>query len=65
MKPVVDRDLCIGCALCSDLCPEVFEIGEDGYSRVIKEDPGEDLYGCVQDAESSCPTSAIRIEESD
>ena len=63
MKPVVDQDLCIGCALCSDLCPEVFEIGDDGYAHVIDEAPDPELYGSVRDAESSCPTSAISIAE--
>jgi ferredoxin len=61
MKPCVDEDLCIGCALCEDLCPEVFQLREDGLSQVINENPGPDLYDCVRDAESSCPTEAISV----
>lgn len=61
MKPHVDEDLCIGCALCEDLCPDVFQIGDDGLSHVITQAPGPDLYDCIRDAESSCPTEAITV----
>jgi ferredoxin len=29
MKAIVDKDLCIGCGLCVDVCPEVFEMNAD------------------------------------
>ena len=63
MKPHVDEDLCIGCAACEDLCPEIFRIEDDGLSHVIMNEPPEDMYGCVRDAADACPTSAISIGE--
>lgn len=63
MKPVVDHDLCIGCALCADTCPEVFEIRNDGYSWVIDEDPPEAQWDCVRESADICPTEAITVEE--
>lgn len=63
MKPVVDRDLCIGCGLCEDICPEVFRLGDDGIAMVIEEEPEAELYGTVRDAAESCPTDAIAITE--
>lgn len=63
MKPVVDHDLCIGCELCADTCPEVFEMGDDGLSHVIDEDPSEALHDRVREAAELCPTDAIIIEE--
>ncbi|HEX9021818.1 MAG TPA: ferredoxin, partial [Nitrospirota bacterium] len=27
--PKVDLELCIGCGLCSELCPKVFELRDD------------------------------------
>ena len=63
MKPVIDSDLCIGDGVCEDLCPEVFQLGDDGLAHVINEDPGEESYGCVRDAIDACPTGAITVEE--
>lgn len=53
----VDRDLCTGCGLCAQICPEVFEIGDDGYSHVIS-GADQDLP-CVDEAIDQCPVGAI------
>ena len=38
MRPIVDEDLCIGCGRCEELCPEVFQLGDDGISHVVAHD---------------------------
>ena len=63
MKVGVDHDLCIGCGQCEDMCPEVFQLRDDGLSYVINEDPEPDLYGPIRDAADSCPTDAIEIAQ--
>ena len=55
MKAYVDHDLCIGCGVCPSVCPEVFEMGDDGLSHVIVDTVPED-------AEESCPVDAIKVE---
>ena len=60
-KPKVDKTKCSGCGTCAALCPDVFEIGEDGRSQVKNLDNYEDYP--VQDAIDSCPEQAISWEE--
>ncbi|MDH4140776.1 MAG: ferredoxin [Coriobacteriia bacterium] len=63
MKPVVDRDLCIGCGVCEDECPDVFQVRDDGMAYVVDENPEDELYGCIRDAAELCPVDAIAIVE--
>jgi ferredoxin len=62
--PVVNKEECISCGNCVDLCPEVFNWDEDGKAEVI--DPGGCGGKCpsCEEAAESCPTNAITIEES-
>ncbi|RJQ31927.1 MAG: ferredoxin [Actinobacteria bacterium] len=62
MKPVVDEELCIGCALCAEICPAVFEMGDDDLSHVIKPDGCQEA-GCCQEAAEECPVDAISLED--
>lgn len=59
-KPVVDHELCIGCGLCAEFCPQVFEI-RDEKSWVI----GPDKCGTCdcEEAVDNCPAEAISYEE--
>ena len=70
-KVLIDRENCIGCGVCEALCPDVFEIDEDGLSSIKepyqkggpdKGEVGEALKGCVEEAASSCPVTAITLE---
>ncbi len=63
MKPRIEEDLCIGCELCADTCPNVFEMGSDGLSHVIDDEPSGADDECVREAVDICPTDAIVIEE--
>lgn len=57
--PKVDKDLCISCGLCTQICSEVFEMNEDDIAQVRTD---ADLDSdCIQDAIDQCPVSAITI----
>jgi ferredoxin len=45
------------------MCPDVFEIRNDGFLYVLNENPPEDLREAVTAAEEICPTGAITIEQ--
>ncbi len=62
MKATLEREGCIGCGLCTEICPEVFRLAEDNLAEV---------YGAVtsqnaadaHEAEHSCPVAVIQIDE--
>ncbi len=57
--PAVNMDLCIGCGLCMELCPKVFELKDD--KAWVKDAKGCDSCDCQQ-AVDSCPVQAITLE---
>lgn len=71
MKIVIDRENCIGCGACETVCPEVFELAEDGKSSITEKyrrsDLGqgkvkEGMASCVESAKDSCPVEVISME---
>ena len=59
MNCKVDKEKCIGCGLCSNLCPEVFELTEDGKVKVKEGTDSEKNKECIKEAKESCPVGAI------
>ena len=60
-KVAVEQKLCIGCGLCASMLPEVFEIDEDGKSR-IKNEKGATVEKIKEIAEM-CPARAIKVKK--
>lgn len=62
MKAVVNEDLCIGCGLCAEICPEVFEMNDDMIAIVIVDEVPAELEESAKEAADSCPVEAITFE---
>lgn len=58
MKPVVDRDLCIGCGLCPSIAPEIFEMDDEGKAIALVEETED---AAAQEAADACPVGAITV----
>jgi len=63
MKVSVDQDACLGCAVCVDVCPDVFETNADGKAEAKVDVVPPELEQDCRDAAEQCPESAIKIEE--
>ncbi|MGL5151951.1 MAG: ferredoxin [Clostridium sp.] len=59
MRANVDKETCIGCGLCASICPQVFEMDDDGKSKVCLDEVPQKNEDEVKEAEASCPVSAI------
>lgn len=61
MKVTVDEETCIGCEVCVDTCPEVFEMADDKARAKANEVPKDVVESCREAAEN-CPVEAIQLE---
>lgn len=57
--PKVNQDKCIGCGYCTSVCPDVFELGNNGKSQVKEDYNTEKNKSCIKEAAEGCPVGAI------
>ena len=57
-KVTVDVSTCVGCGLCEQSCPEIFEVGGDGIAHVK-------VNSCalhnIQEVFELCPVNSIKL----
>jgi ferredoxin len=72
MKVVYKLNKCIGCGSCAAVCPDFFELDEEGKAHLknssFDKDRQEesltvDKKDCFQDAADACPVQCIKIIE--
>lgn len=65
--PAVDKDCCIGCEVCTQICPEVFRMREDEqHSHAHGHDHKSEVYNPtgapeakIEQAMDNCPCACI------
>ena len=57
----VDEDTCIGCSICVSVCPQGYQMKENGKSETTLTDPTDDP--AMQEALEACPVGAIKTKE--
>jgi signal transduction histidine kinase/ferredoxin len=62
VRAEVDKDLCTGCELCTDICPAVFEMGEDDLAQAKVDPVPPDAEDDCREAADQCPVEAIKVE---
>ena len=60
MKAAIDTPACIGCGLCANDCPEVFEMNAD--KAVVKGPVPAGKEDSCKAAAANCPVQCIKCE---
>lgn len=68
MKVKINKEKCVMCGSCVAICPEVFEMKDDGSVDVKAEYQNVNIENGVlvekiKQAQAACPTVAIETEE--
>jgi len=59
-KITVDENACVGCGLCVNACPDVFELGDNNVAQV----KANECASCnLHDIASQCPVNCITVED--
>ena len=62
MKASIDRSGCIGCGLCPSICPEVFQMADDGLAETKVDEVPTGVEETAKEAAENCPVSVISVE---
>ncbi len=57
-KVTVDASTCVGCGLCEQSCPEVFQVQGDGIAHVKGQ---VCVVHNLQEVAELCPVAAIKV----
>ena len=54
----INKEKCIGCGRCTEICPKTFSLTQEGKAEVIGNNKD-----CALKASDQCPVGAIFVEE--
>ena len=59
MRVEVDRDRCVGNAICVGIAPDLFVLDDDDYAMVTKDPIPADEEALAEQAIAECPRAAL------
>ncbi len=59
MKTKVDPDLCISCAVCTNMAPDLYVMNDDGVAEAIVDTVPADMEDLARESAEECPADAI------
>lgn len=57
------NESCIGCGLCAEVCPDVFEMNDENVAIVKVTTVAPEKEDDVRQAADGCPVEAIEVDE--
>lgn len=57
-KVSIDASACVGCGLCEQFCPEVFEVQGDGLAHTKADSCNQHN---LKELSEQCPVTAIKV----
>ena len=63
LRAIVDRGKCCGYTLCAEICPEVYELDDQGFATTDGQPISPDLQARAREGAAACPERAITIVE--
>ncbi|MCE0765068.1 ferredoxin [Pseudonocardia kujensis] len=63
MNIQVDADKCIASGACAQVCPEVFDLDDEGVIVVLDAAPPAELRAKVEEAAAACPAAVIEVHD--
>jgi ferredoxin len=61
LRAFADRERCCGYGMCTQLCPEVFKVDDNGLVYLDSEIVPAGLEEEAMEAAASCPAQALRV----
>jgi ferredoxin len=63
LRVIADRSACCGYGVCSEICPEIFGVDENGIVSLKTEWAPAGLEAKAREGAEACPQSALSVEE--
>lgn len=59
LKIIIDENKCVGCGLCVNDCPDVFELNDEGIATLKGNLADENK---IKEVAGACPTEAMEVK---